>query len=46
MVPEDTDIVWCIDSDELFHSKDIEAVIRFWEQHYQPASIGFLSNTL
>lgn len=43
-VPNDTDYLWCIDSDEIFKGSDIEKVIEFLKSE-QPTSVGFQSNT-
>ena len=43
-VPEDTDYVWCIDSDEIFKPEDISKVISVLALR-KPRSVGFQSNT-
>lgn len=43
-VPNDTDYLWCIDSDEIFKDKDIEKVIQFLKER-KPSTVGFQSNT-
>jgi len=43
-VPDDTDYLWCIDSDEIFKSEDIEKTIKLL-QDKQPHSLSFTSRT-
>lgn len=42
LVPEDTDYVWCVDSDEVFKPEDISKVINVLESR-KPGSICFQS---
>ncbi|MDD5013493.1 MAG: hypothetical protein PHW73_00140 [Atribacterota bacterium] len=43
-VPEDTDYIWAIDSDEIFHPEDIQKVIEVLKER-SPHSISFRSNS-
>lgn len=44
IVPEDTDYLWCIDSDEVFKATHIEQAIKVLKEK-NPSSVGFRSNT-
>ena len=43
-IAEDTDYIWCIDSDEIFKGVDIEKVIELLKE-INPTSVSFQSNT-
>ena len=42
LIPEDTDYLWMVDSDEVYKTEDIEKTIKFLEQE-QPTSVGVRS---
>lgn len=44
LVPEDTDYVFCVDSDEVHSAENIEKLIKFLEKE-QPTSVGFKSDS-
>ena len=43
-VPEDTDYIWAIDSDEIFSNEDMEKIIKVLKDR-RPASISFRSTS-
>jgi len=44
LVPSDTDYVWCVDSDEVHTSENIEKVKQYLEDK-KPTSVGFQSDS-
>ena len=44
LVPQDTDYVWCVDSDEVHTPENINKVIEYLE-HKKPTSLGFQSDS-
>lgn len=44
LVPDDTDYVWCVDSDEVHTSENITKVIEYLEDK-KPTSLGFQSDS-
>lgn len=44
LVPQDTDYVWCVDSDEIHTTENINKVIEYLE-YKKPTSLGFQSDS-